>query len=151
MLQVSASCSIRRVVHAIIEVSAEHNMFPMPAEEDTIMQAFSCTIAGMPGCIGCGDRALIPNTGSSGNDAELYQFCKGFIAYCMMAVCGASLLVTNLVVIWSGSAHNSRIFNESHFHHTLQSGHYLVMVAICCSYLLNPYAHLRASHEEIFN
>ena len=30
-----------------------------------------------------------------------------------MAVCDASLLVTNLVVNWPGSAHDSRIFNES--------------------------------------
>lgn len=112
MSQASASRCIRRVVRAITEVSARHIRFPTPAEEDAIMQAFS-TIAGMPGCIGCIDGTLIPIRGPSGHDTELYRGRKGYFAYSVMAVCDASLLVTNLVVNWPGSAHDSRIFNES--------------------------------------
>ncbi len=155
MSQASASRSIRQVVHAIAQVSARHISFPTPAEEGTIMQAFS-TIAGMPGCIGCIDGTLIPIRGPGGDDAELYRGRKGFFAYNVMAVCDASLLVTNLVVNWPGSAHDARIFNESRLCETLQSGHYRGFLLgdggyPCRSYLLTPYANPRAPHEEKFN
>ena len=155
MSQASASRCIRRVVRAITEVSARHIRFPTPAEEDAIMQAFS-TIAGMPGCIGCIDGTLIPIRGPGGHDAELYRGRKGYFAYNVMAVCDASLLVTNLVVNWPGSAHDSRIFNESQLCQTLQTGHYRGFLLgdggyPCRSYLLTPYANPRAPHEEKFN
>ncbi|XP_063864339.1 uncharacterized protein LOC135102752 [Scylla paramamosain] len=41
MLQASASRSIKRVVHAIAEVSAGHIKFPTPPEGGTVMQAFT--------------------------------------------------------------------------------------------------------------
>ncbi|MPC54035.1 putative nuclease HARBI1 [Portunus trituberculatus] len=104
-----------------MEVLVEHIRFLTSAEEVAIMQAHS-TIAGMPGCI---DGTLIPIRGLGGDDAELYCGCKGLFAYKVMVLCDASLLVTNLVVNWPGSAHNSKIFNESRLCHTLETGQWL--------------------------
>ncbi|XP_045102998.1 putative nuclease HARBI1 isoform X2 [Portunus trituberculatus] len=155
MSQASASRCIRRVVRAIAEVSAGHIRFPTPAEEGAVTQAFSA-IAGMPECIGCIGGTLIPIKGPGGDDAELYRCRQGFFAINMTAVCDASLLVTNLVVNWPGSAHDSKIFNESRLRQTLEPGHYRGFLLGHCGYpchpyLLTPYADPKAPHEEKFN
>ena len=155
MSQASVSRCIRRVVHAIAEVAPRYIRFPTPEEESAVMQAFF-TIAGMPGCIGCVDGSLIPVRGPGGDDAELYRGRKGYYAYNVMAVCDASLCITSLVVNWPGSAHDSRIFNESLLCQTLQGGRYRGFLLgdsgyPCRTYLLTPYSNPRAPHENRFN
>ncbi|KAG0726532.1 putative nuclease HARBI1 [Chionoecetes opilio] len=151
MSQASVSRCLKMVVHAIAEVAPRYIRFPTPAEESGVLQAFS-TITGMPGYIGCVDGTLIPVRGPGGEEAELYRGRKGFCAYNVMAVCDASLCVTNLVVNWPGSAHDSRIFRESQLCRTLEGGQYRGFLLgdsgyVNRTYLLTPFPNPRAPHE----
>ncbi|KAK3866822.1 hypothetical protein Pcinc_027669 [Petrolisthes cinctipes] len=123
MSQTSASRCIVRVTSALAEIAPLYIKFPEPSEEEAVMKEFS-QIAGMPGCIGCIDGILIPIRNPGGMDSELYRCHKDFHAINIMAVCSASLMFTALVGNWPGSAHDSRIFNESVLCHQLQQGHY---------------------------
>ncbi|XP_042207033.1 uncharacterized protein LOC121855887 [Homarus americanus] len=141
MSQASVCRSTKRVTCAITTIAPLYIWFPTPAEETTAMQDFSI-IANMPGCIDCIDGTLIPIIGPGGNDSELYRCRKDYFAYNVMAVNSASLAITSLVVNWAGSAHDSRIFNESNLCQTLQEGHYrgflLQSGYPCRSYLFTP-------------
>lgn len=119
------------------------------------MQQFSA-IAGMPGVIGCVDGTHIPIRSPGGQDAELYRCRKGYFSINVMGVCDASLKFTNIVVNWPGSAHDSRIFNESRLCEALKEGRYRGFLLgdngyACRPYLLTPFLTPLTEKETRYN
>ncbi|XP_042886144.1 putative nuclease HARBI1 [Penaeus japonicus] len=155
MSQKSVSTFVARVAAAIKEIAPLHIKFPQPEREAAVMQAFSI-YANMPGCIGCIDGTLIPIRSPGGPDAEAYRCRKDYFAINVMGVCDASLKFTTLVVNWPGSAHDSRIFNESTLCHHLQHMGYKGFLLgdsgyACSSYLLTPFLNPGTQKERSFN
>lgn len=110
-------------------------------------------------CQGASDVSMAPSS-LLGGLVVMKQNCivgrKTFFAYNVMAVCDASLCFTSLVVNWPGSAHDSRVFNESALCQALQGGRYRGFLLgdsgyPCRTYLLTPYPNPRAPHEIRFN
>ncbi|XP_045112504.1 putative nuclease HARBI1 [Portunus trituberculatus] len=131
------------VCTATASLAPEYIQFPSPATEEEVMQQFS-NIAGMPGVIGCVDDTHIPIKSPGGVSAEIYRCRKGYFSINVMRLCDASLKFTNIAVNWPGSAHDSRIFNESRLCDDLEEGRYRGFLLgdseyACQSYLLTPY------------
>ena len=73
-----------------------------------------------------------------------------------MGVCDALLKFTNIAVNWPGSAHDSRIFNESRLCQALEAGRYHGFLLgdsgyACRSYLLTPFLTPQTVKERNYN
>lgn len=153
--QPSVSICVQNVTYAICQLSAEYIKFPSPAEEDDMMRKFQ-EVTRMPGVIGCIDGSLIPIRSPGGPDAELYRGRKGFFALNVMAVCDPHMIITNLVVNWPGSAHDSRIFRESGLCAALEREEYRGVLLgdkgyACTSYLFTPLREPNTAKERRYN
>lgn len=155
MSQPCVSVCVKNVTRAICQLAREFIKFPSPAEEQEVMRNFGM-IADMPGVVGCVDGVYIPIISPGGPNAELYRCRKGFFSLNVMGVCDASMLFTNLVVNWQGSAHDARIFNESALRALLERGQYKGYLLgdsgyPCKSYLLTPLRDPRTVKERRYN
>ncbi|XP_050704110.1 putative nuclease HARBI1 [Eriocheir sinensis] len=151
----SVSTCVKTVTSAICQLAGDYIKFPSPAEEQDVMRQFA-EVAAMPGVIGCVDGVHIPIISPGGEDAELYRCRKGFFSLNIMGVCNSSMLFTNLVVNWQGSAHDARIFSESVLCATLEGGQYRGYLLgdsgyACKSYLLTPIRIPRTVKERHYN
>ena len=155
MSQPSVSKIVKNVSAAIASLAPEIIKFPNPATEGQVMQQFSA-IAGMPGVIGCVDGTHIPIKSPGGPNSEIYRCRKGYFSINVMGVCDASLKFTNIAVNWPGSAHDSRIFNESRLCEALEEGRYHGFLLgdsgyACRSYLLTPFLTPQTEKEIHYN
>lgn len=155
MSQPSVSTCVKTVTSAICQLAGDYIKFPSPAEEQDVMPQFA-EVAAMPRVIGCVDGVHIPVISPGGDNAELYRCRKGFFSLNVMGVCNSSMLFTNLVVNWQGSAHDARIFSESILCATLEGGQYRGYLLgdsgyACKSYLLTPIRVPRSVKERHYN
>ncbi|KAG0717196.1 putative nuclease HARBI1 [Chionoecetes opilio] len=154
MSQQSVSHYVKNVTYAICQVAAEFIKFPSPAE-NTLMRDFE-EVAVMPGIIGCVDGTLIHIKSPGGPDAEHNRGRKVFFALNVMAVCDANMVITNLVVNWPGSAHDSRVYRESGLCAALERGEYRGVLLgdkgyRCDYYLFTPLRNLVTAKDYRYN
>jgi nuclease HARBI1 len=74
------------------------------------------------GVVGVIDGCLIKIDSPGGNDAELFRCRKTWFAVNVQGVCDSELNFTNLVARWYGSAHDSRVFENSVLNTELEIG-----------------------------
>ena len=112
-----ASCC--RVIHFVTQCICEHKRhfikFPIRPDEVTDIMVGFHYIAGFPGVVGAidGCHVRIANPGVS--NSLRFMNRKGFYSLnCqLLVVCDHNMNFTNIVARWYGSAHDSRIFEES--------------------------------------
>ncbi|OXA40695.1 putative nuclease HARBI1 [Folsomia candida] len=121
MSQPTISNLVKRVSKAIAKLRGRLIHFPSFQEADKVQQEFY-KIAGFPGVIGSIDCTHIHIISPGGDDAELFRNRKGRFSVNVQATCDASLCFTNVVARWYGSAHDSRIFENSLLFDDLQNG-----------------------------
>ena len=104
---------VHRVTETISQKKEHFKRFPTnPAERRDVMEGFY-DIYQIPGVIGAIDGSHIPiivNPG--GANAHRFMNRNGYYSFNCQLVC-KHLLFTNVVCRWCGSAHDSRIFQES--------------------------------------
>jgi hypothetical protein len=74
------------------------------------------------GVVGSIDGTLINIVNPGGPHAELYRDRKGKFSINVQAVCNSDGIFTNCVIKWYGSAHDSRIFDNSYLKYQLENG-----------------------------
>ena len=91
------------------------------------------------GVVGVIDGCHIPIQSPGGNDAELFRNRKGFFSINVQGICDANLNFTNIVARWYGSAHDSRVFENSNVFSELESGEAPAMLLGDSGYPLLPF------------
>ena len=62
----------------------------------------------IPGVVGLIDCTHIPIISPGGDNAELFRNRKGYFSINVQAICDLELKLTNVVVRWPGSTHDSK-------------------------------------------
>jgi len=102
---------IERVSRAFNERLNEFVQFPTQEEAPKVMADFYKQ-ANFPNVVGCLDCTHVRITAPSENEAE-YVNRKGYHSINCQLICNADLIITNCVVNWPGSVHDSRILRGS--------------------------------------
>lgn len=103
---------IKKVSRAIASLYKYHIKFPAGNRILDVQRAFMQQ-SGIPGVVGLIDCTHIPIISPGGGNAELFRNRKGFFSINVQAICDHELKLTNVVVRWPGSTHDSRIFENS--------------------------------------
>ncbi|KAF9818177.1 hypothetical protein SFRURICE_003918, partial [Spodoptera frugiperda] len=92
-----------------------------------------------------------------GSTSEIYRNRKGYFSLNVQMVCDANLTIRNIIAKWSGSVHDSTIFNDSTLCAQLERGDFGNMSILgdsgypCRPYLLTPLLQTRTPAEEAYN
>ena len=110
----------------------------------------------MPGIIGAIDGTHIRIKSPGGDNQRRYINRKGWPSINVQAVCDRQMIFRNIVARWSGSTHDSRIFNNSRLCQKLQNqeinGILLGDQGYACSrFLLTPVRNARTPAQQRFN
>ncbi|KAK5648147.1 hypothetical protein RI129_003039 [Pyrocoelia pectoralis] len=79
-------------------------------------------IGRFPGVIGCIDGTHIPVKNPGGQNGEVYRNRKGWMSLNVQAVVAPDYKIYDIIIRWPGSAHDSRIFNNSTLKMKLDNG-----------------------------
>lgn len=106
--------------------------------------------------IGAIDCTHIPIINPGGEDSTRFVNRKGYYSINTQVVCDAGMTVTNIVVRWPGSTHDSRIFQNSRLCMQLENhphvGHLLGDNGYACSkYLLTLLLRAQTDAEHRYN
>ncbi|KAI4463155.1 hypothetical protein MML48_4g00006908 [Holotrichia oblita] len=74
-------------------------------------------IGGFPGVSGCDDGTHIEIKNPGGENAEVFRNRKGWMSLNIQVIAGPRCEILDIVIRWPGSAHDSRIFNNSAVSH----------------------------------
>lgn len=121
---VSRSTVCRYIKKVSIAIARLRNKFiKWPEQNDALnVKTNFFKIAGFPCIIGAIDCTHIPIRSPGGEQAELYRNRKGYMSINVQAICDANLLLTDLVVRWPGSVHDSTIFSNSYCRAQFETG-----------------------------
>lgn len=117
-------------------------------------------IAGFPKVIGAIDCTHIPIAAPSGaeyaDQQEVFRNRKGYMSLNVQMVCDSNRVVTNLVARWPGSAHDSRIFENSTLRDDFEAKKYDGVLLGdggygCRPYLLTPIINPQGDREKRYN
>ncbi|XP_070379365.1 putative nuclease HARBI1 [Dermacentor albipictus] len=86
--------------------------FPDTGKMHEVMHQFNKK-AKFPRVTGCIDCTHVRIKSPGGNDAEVFRNRKGYFSFNVEAITGPQLEFFDLVASWPGSAHDSRIFDNS--------------------------------------
>lgn len=86
--------------------------FPALAEIRRVKRLF-CSVAGFPGVVGCIDCTHIPIQNPNREGGEHFRNRKGHFSINVQVVSGPGGEIFDIVARWPGSAHDSRIFDNS--------------------------------------
>ena len=152
--------SVSRCVHPVAAALCQYRnrfiTFPMSEMHQRQVKADFYEIANFPNVLGSIDGTLIPIKGPS-TDEHLYVSRKGFHALNVQVVNDAKLKITNLVVKWPGSTHDSFIWNLSSLKDdfvggVIDSGWLLGDNGYACSHrLLTPVINPQSQAERKYN
>ena len=109
--QPSQSRIVYNVSRVLARIRAEFIRFPEGNEADEVKNNFH--MYGLPRVIGCLDGTHIPIQRPGGENCKLFRCRKGYMSINVQAICDYKLTFTNIVARWPGSAHDSRVFNNS--------------------------------------
>lgn len=105
--QSSVSRCITHVCRAVTMLLPHLIKMPAPNDSLKVMEDFK-NRGNLPGVIGCINYSCDHISKPPGNRFEAYRNRKS-----KLSVCGPHLQFFNIVARWSGSAHDSNIFNNS--------------------------------------
>ncbi|XP_064462018.1 putative nuclease HARBI1 [Ornithodoros turicata] len=153
--QPTQSRIVRRISVALASRRVHFIKFPvLPAEQEDEKTQFLRRF-GFPFTVGVIDCTHIRIKSPGGQVAQVYINRKGYYSLNMQLVCDAKEAITNVVARWRGSAHDSRIWQESELHRTCSSGAIHGVLGdngyATTEYLLTPLLRPRAEREERFN
>ena len=108
---------------------------------------------GIPGIIGAIDGTHIPIQKIGGDLSERFRCRKGYFSINVQAVCGLDNMFYDAVIRWSGSTHDSRIFESSSLYARLETKMINGMVLGDSGYplktfCLTPYRSTNNSRQE---
>ncbi|GLH09680.1 Uncharacterized protein GBIM_14730 [Gryllus bimaculatus] len=131
----------RRVALSIVE--KRQTYIRMPENLDLEVQKINmfsdiCGFKSVIGCIDC-THIFIPHV--PGNEGHYYVIRKNFPSLNVQVVCDASLKIMDIVARWYGSAHDSRIFNESALKLKFEGGQFHGRLLEDSGYAGPPYYH----------
>ncbi|XP_042867539.1 putative nuclease HARBI1 [Penaeus japonicus] len=155
-MSVASVCKyLAYVTRAIAALAPEYIQFPSPSNVAGFVENFQ-SVAGMLGVIGCIDCTHVPIRSPGGNDAERYRCRKGYFSINVQGICDPDLKFTNIIASWPGSAHDSRIFDNSKICHLLEQGHHAGYLLgdsgyPCRKYLLTPILSPSNDKEKNYN
>ena len=89
--------------------------------------------------IGCVDGTHVQIPSPGGDDPELFRNRKGVFSINVQAICDHELNFTNVVARWYGSAHDSRIFENSFVRDKLHNHEIPGLLLGDSAYTLTPY------------
>jgi nuclease HARBI1 len=155
-----SKATVCRVVHKVTESIAglrqKYVRFPATQQErqDTMNVFYS--VSKMPGVIGAIDCTHVPIQSPGGNDAEIYRNRKGYFSINVQLVCDHSGYISDVVVRWPGSVHDSTVFDNCFLRAQLETGPnhgYLVGDGgyACRRYLLTPITNPTTDPEKAYN
>jgi len=111
--QPSISRIVSEVSESLCRKMKDFIKFPSSHEEIKEVQSKFFKIGHFPLVIGCIDGTHIPIKSPGGNNAEIFRNRKGIISLNIQVVTGPELEILDIVIRWPGSAHDSRIYNNS--------------------------------------
>ena len=79
-------------------------------------------LGGFPNVIGCIDCTHIPIKSPGGDNGEVFRNRKGWMSLNVQVVGGPNYEIQDIVIRWPGSAHDSRIFDNSSLKIKLEEG-----------------------------
>uniref|UniRef100_UPI00359005CE putative nuclease HARBI1 n=1 Tax=Myxine glutinosa TaxID=7769 RepID=UPI00359005CE len=147
---------IHRVTAAICAKKTHFIHFPdTPEERRTVTQGFH-EISRFPGVIGAVDGSHVAIVNPGGRNALRYMNRDGYYSLNSQLVCDHRLLFTNVVARWYGSAHDSRIFEESQLFEKFQRGEYRGILLgdpayTCRTFMLTPVRIPKTPAERRYN
>uniref|UniRef100_A0A673WDJ8 DDE Tnp4 domain-containing protein n=1 Tax=Salmo trutta TaxID=8032 RepID=A0A673WDJ8_SALTR len=112
--------------------------------------------ARFPGVLGEIDCTLNPIPNPGGENGELFRNRKGYCSIKVQDVCDDKCQLTNIVARWSGSTHDSRIFDNSRLCSMLERGAYEGHLLgdngyACCGYLMTPLLNPQTLEKREYN
>ncbi|KAK5647831.1 hypothetical protein RI129_002976 [Pyrocoelia pectoralis] len=122
LLQISQATVCRIVVKVAELISHNvYNHIRFPEDLNRIKNEFY-RIGRFPGVIGCIDGTHIPVKNPGGQNGEVYRNRKGWMSLNVQAVVAPDYKIYDIIIRWPGSAHDSRIFNNSTLKMKLDNG-----------------------------
>ena len=119
--------SVCRIISEVSEIVASHirRYIKFPTNQETLnqMRVNFFQQGGFPGVIGLVDGTHIPIKSPGGDNAEVFRNRKTFFSLNVQIVAGPHEEILDIVVRWPGSAHDSRIFDNSGVRVRLSEGH----------------------------
>lgn len=94
---------------------------------------------------------------SDAANGEVFRNRKNYFSLNFQAVCNADLEMTDIVVRWPGSTHDSYIFNNSRLKRMFEEGRYGNAVLVgdsgyaCKSYMMTPLDVCNTQSEHLYN
>lgn len=110
--QTTAGRIVHKVSKAIASLREQFISFPSPDELEAEKVSFY-NLSRFPGVIGVIDGTHVRVQRPSGNSSELYRNRKDFFSLNVQIMFDSKLRVRDIVTHWYGSAHDSRIFQNS--------------------------------------
>lgn len=135
-----------------------HTFINMPCtlqEQEETMREFR-TLSNFPTVIGAIDCTHIKIKRVGGDMSEAYVNRKGYYSINVQVVCDSKLKIRDIVARWRGSAHDSRIFNESSLKERFERGEFVGRLLgdsgyACTEYLFTPCNNANNDKEEAYN
>lgn len=152
--------TVSRIVERVTTVIAA-GLFPalvkLPdsTQAAQVMQEFY-RMGDFPGVTGCLDCTHVRIKSPGGEDAEVYRNRKGYFSINVQAITGPRLQFFDVVASWPGSAHDSRIFDNSHARAQFEDGAVPGILLgdsgyACRQYLMTPFKDPKSSAERRYN
>ncbi|XP_054272722.1 putative nuclease HARBI1 [Macrosteles quadrilineatus] len=149
---------VHRVSCAIAAKRGDFVVFPKTQEEIKRAQLKFYDIARFPRVVGAIDCTHI-RFGKCPDSAngEVFRNRKNYFSLNVQAVCNADLEITDIVVRWPGSTHDSYIFNNSRLKRMFEEGRYGNAVLVgdsgyaCKNYMMTPLDVCNTQPEHLYN
>lgn len=114
------------------------------------------SICNFPSVIGAIDCTHIRVKRVGGDMSEAYVNRKGYYSINVQVVCDSNLKIRDIVARWRGSAHDSRVFNESTLKERFERGEFHGRLLgdsgyACTAYLFTPLLNPSNDKEEAYN
>ncbi|KAK7873799.1 hypothetical protein R5R35_005784 [Gryllus longicercus] len=146
----------RRVALSIVQKRQMYIRMPANLDEELQKMNMFSDICGFRSVVGCIDCTHIRIPHVPGNEGHYYINRKNFPSLNVQVVCDASLKIMDIVARWYGSAHDSRIFNESALKLKFEGGQFHGRLLgdsgyECTPYLFTPVLRPRSRKEVRYN
>lgn len=148
---------MHHVTRVIASLYSKYVKFPRTQREQQNTMYDFYAASKLPGVIGAIDCTHVPIQSPGGDDAEIYRNRKGYFSINVQLVCDQQYYISDAVVRWPGSVHDSTIFDHCRLraeleNHQLGEG-YLVGDGgyACRQYVLTPLSNPLTEPEKAFN
>lgn len=147
--------TVRAVAVSLCKHIDTYVRFPTAPEQQNLVRQNFFQIAGFPDVLGCVDGTHIRIKTPSDHEPE-YVNRKGYHSINAQIVCDADLCITNCVIKWPGSRHDSYILRQSRLHTDFETGRYPGRLLGDSGYplrtwLMTPYLNPANRHQERYN